>query len=50
MFCFASKNIDPIKDLDENYWNSLELTTKYYNTDLHKGAFMIPNYVKDILK
>lgn len=50
MFCFASKNIDPIQDLDENYWNSLKLTTKYYNTNLHKGAFMLPNYVKNILE
>ena len=50
MFCFASKVLDPIKDLNEDYWNSLNLETKYYNTDLHKGAFMLPNYVKNILK
>ena len=49
MFCFASKVLDPIKDLNEEYWNSLNLETKYYNTDLHKGAFMLPNYVKNIL-
>lgn len=49
MFCFASKELHPLKDFDANYWNSLGLTTKYYNTDLHKGAFMIPNYVKEIL-
>ena len=49
MFCFASKELHPLKDFDANHWNSLGLTTKYYNTDLHKGAFMIPNYVKEIL-
>ena len=25
------------------------LKTKYYNIDLHKGAFALPNYVQDIL-
>ncbi|VYT91110.1 Spermidine synthase [Clostridium tertium] len=50
MFCFASKELHPIKDLKEDYWNSLGLKTKYYNTNLHKGSFMLPNYVKDILE
>ena len=46
MFCFASKALHPIKDLDAAYWNSLGLETKYYNTDLHVGCFALPNYVK----
>lgn len=50
MFCFASKELHPIKDLNEDYWNSLGLKTKYYNTNLHKGSFMLPNYVKEILE
>lgn len=49
MFCFASKELHPLNDFDADSWNSLGLVTKYYNTDLHKGAFMIPNYVKEIL-
>lgn len=49
MFGFASKKFDPVKDLDENAWNSLNIKTKYYNTDLHKGSFAIPNYVKELL-
>ena len=49
MFCFASKTLHPIKDLDAAYWNSLGLETKYYNTDLHLGAFALPNYVKKLL-
>ena len=39
MFCFASKTLHPIKDLDAAYWNSLGLETKYYNTDLHVVCF-----------
>ncbi|MFA5456314.1 MAG: polyamine aminopropyltransferase [Synergistaceae bacterium] len=49
LFGFASKKKDPIKDLDTNRWNSLGIKTKYYNTDLHKGCFAIPTYVKELL-
>ena len=49
LFGFASKTFDPIEDLEENKWNSLGLKTKYYNTELHKGSFAIPNYVKELL-
>lgn len=50
LFGFASKGIDPIKDLDVDYWNGLNLETKYYNTDIHVGAFMLPNYVKKLME
>ncbi len=50
MFGFASKTFDPIINLNEDKWNSLNINTKYYNTDLHKGSFAIPNYVKELLK
>jgi spermidine synthase len=49
MFGFASKYFDPIEHLKEDIWNTLNLKAKYYNTALHKGAFAIPNYVKDLL-
>lgn len=49
MFGFASKVLHPTKDFDAAYWNSLDLETKYYNTDLHLGAFALPNYVKKLL-
>ncbi len=48
-FGFASKVLDPIADLSAAKWNELGLKTRYYNTDLHKGAFALPNYVKEIL-
>jgi len=50
LFGFASKKLDPVADLDENNWNSLGIKTKYYNTDLHKGAFALPTYVKELLQ
>lgn len=49
LFGFASKKYKPVEDLNEELWNSLGLETKYYNTDLHKGSFYIPNYVKRLL-
>ena len=50
LFGFASKRYDPIVDIDSDKWNSLEIKTRYYNTDLHKGAFYLPNYVKELLE
>lgn len=49
LFGFASKAIDPLT-ADIEKWNSLGLKTRYYNTDLHRGCFAIPNYVKELLK
>jgi len=49
LFGFASKKYDPLADIDEQAWNSLGLKTKYYNTDIHKGCFALPNYVKELL-
>lgn len=48
LFGFASKTIDPLK-VNIEHWNKNNLVTKYYNTDLHKGSFYLPNYVKDII-
>lgn len=50
LFGFASKKYHPLRDLDETRWNMRGLTTKYYTTMLHKGAFYIPAYVEELLK
>lgn len=49
LFGFASKKYDPTADLNADLWNSLGIETNYYNTELHKGSFYIPNYVKRLL-
>ncbi|SCG82112.1 spermidine synthase [Proteiniborus sp. DW1] len=49
LFGFASKKVDPVADLDADRWNSLGIKTKYYNTELHKGSFALPNYVKEMI-
>lgn len=49
LFGFASKTVDPLS-ADVERWNALGLKTRYYNTELHKGCFAIPNYVKELLE
>ena len=47
LFGFADKTgaIDPLV-FDDVKWNALGLETKYYNTELHRASFVLPNYVK----
>ena len=50
LFGFASKGLHPTRDLDDAAWNALHISTRYYNTNLHRGAFALPNYVEERLK
>ena len=50
LFGFASKKYHPIRDLKADRWNRMRIKTEYYNTNLHKGAFYLPNYVERILR
>ncbi|MGL4990121.1 MAG: polyamine aminopropyltransferase [Sarcina sp.] len=49
LFGFASKKYDPLNNPVVEDWNKLGLETKYYNTEIHSGAFALPNYVKKLL-
>jgi len=48
-FGFASKKLHPVRDYNEDYYKSLNLEDKYYNEEVHKAAFALPNYVKKLL-
>ncbi len=50
LFGFASKKYHPLNDQDVARWKSLGIKTKYYNSQLHKGAFALPNYVEELLE
>jgi len=50
LFGFASKGVDPLKNDRIDEWNALGLDTLYYNTDIHRGAFMLPNFVRKMMK
>lgn len=49
LFGFVSKKYDPVGNLDAERWNARGIKTRYYNTDLHRGAFALPNYALDLL-
>lgn len=48
-FGFCSKKYDPLKDFDQERYDKLKLVTKYYNNDIHYGAFALPQFVKELL-
>ena len=50
LFGFASKKYHPLDDLNADSWNKLQLRTKYYTTNLHKGAFYLPAFLKEMLE
>ena len=50
LFGFASKKYHPLNDLREKEWKELGIKTRYYTTNLHRGAFMLPKYLEDMLE
>lgn len=52
-FSFASKGVDPLSDETlnrvENGLKEFDAEMKYYNPDVHKGCFALPNFVVDII-
>ena len=50
LFGFASKKYHPINNQRVEEWKNLGLKTKYYNEQLHKGAFALPNFVEEMLE
>lgn len=50
LFGFASKKYHPIADLNAETWKKFGLKTRYYNLNLHRGAFYLPTYVEELLK
>jgi spermidine synthase len=50
LFGFASKKYDPLVEVDFEKWLKLGIKTQYYNPELHRGSFALPNYVKTLLE
>jgi spermidine synthase len=50
LFGFASPELHPLRNLRAEAWNRLGIRTRYYNTQLHQGAFCLPSYVEEDLK
>ena len=49
LFGFASKNLHPIQDQKPNRWHEKKIETAYYNVDIHKASFALPNFVQNLL-
>lgn len=49
-FAFCSKGIDPIADLDVARYERNKPATKYYNLDVHRAAFALPEFVRELIR
>ena len=47
-WAFASNDTTPDAYLDEKRTAKLEETTRYYNREVHRGAFLLPNFVRRV--
>ena len=45
LFGFASKKFHPTIEVACAVWENLQIETRYYNTNIHFGAFALPTYV-----
>lgn len=50
LFGFASKQYHPVSDLKAAAWEAQGISTRYYNPNLHIGAFSLPTYVEQLLR
>lgn len=48
-FTYASKGLRPVKDFDPKRVARAKLPLKWYNADLHAGAFALPTFLKRAL-
>jgi spermidine synthase len=46
-FAFASKKYHPVRDFNRQRAASRSFHTRYYNEDLHLGAFMLPTFARE---
>lgn len=45
-FLMGSKKYHPVNDFNGKLWESLNIETTYYNDEIHRAAFALPQYVK----
>ena len=46
-FAFASKKYHPLNDFDHDRAAQRDFHTRYYNENLHRGAFMLPTFARE---
>jgi len=45
-FAFCSKKYHPLNDFQEKRYKKLNLKNRYYNNDIHRASFALPNFLK----
>ncbi len=48
-FGLATKKYHPINDFDQKRYDELNLSFKYYNDAIHKGAFALPTFMRELV-
>lgn len=48
-FSFSSEHYDPVRDFQKTRFDRDRLVLKYYNEDVHRAAFVLPNFVKEVI-
>ncbi|WP_035589181.1 polyamine aminopropyltransferase [Hippea jasoniae] len=49
-FSIGWKGKHPKESFDQKRFEKMDLNLKYYNPEIHKAAFVLPNFVEEILK
>lgn len=49
-FSFASKGLHPIRDFNEQKVHESGMEFQYYNTQVHRAAFVKPNFQKQLIR
>jgi len=45
-FAFCSKKYDPLNDFQKKRYKKVKLKNRYYNADIHRASFALPNFLK----
>jgi spermidine synthase len=48
-FTYASQGLDPLADFQPRKIVSASLPLKWYNADIHRGSFALPQFIKQAL-
>lgn len=48
-YTLCSKKHDPLIGFDQARYQRVNLETRYYNDDIHRASFMLPNFLKTLL-
>jgi len=48
-FSLGSKKYCPVENFQLDRYKSENIPTKYYNEDIHRAAFSLPNFIKELL-